>query len=407
MVWGTGHRLIQALLDTLETHPKKDRLLMLFGHRVTELVDEGGGVRGCAGVVEKTGEGGINVETGSFEARGDCVVLASGGIAGNLELVRRLWDRDWCEPPETLLNGAHPVANGSLHEVAERHGARVTHLDKMWLYAGGVRHWKPRHPDHGLSVVAPKSALWIDRHGRRLGPPPLMWGYDNRYMVEQICRQGGGRSWQVLNWKIARREFAISGSEFNDEIREQRFVPFVLRTLFGSSALIREFTEECEDFVTADSVAELAARMNELAGNGDVDAEVLGEEIRRYDEMIARGQTFHDDDQLRRIAQARRYRGDRIRTCKFAPIDDSTARPLIAIRSHILTRKSLGGVQTDLSSRVLRADGAPIDGLFAVGEAAGFGGGGIHGKRSLEGTFLGGCIFTARQAAHAIGQGAP
>ena len=168
---------------------------------------------------------------------------------------------------------------------------------------------------------------------------------------------------------------------------------------------MREFVDHCEDFVTADSVPELAARMNDLEGNGDVDAAVLGDEIRRYDDMIARGRAFHDDDQLRRIAQARAYRGDRVRTCKFASIDDSTARPLIAIREHILTRKSLGGVQTDLSSRVLRGDGHPIDGLFAVGEAAGFGGGGIHGKRSLEGTFLGACIFTARQAAHAIAAG--
>lgn len=405
MVWGTGHRLVQALLDHLETHPNKDRLLMLFGHRVTELVDEGGGIRGCAGVVEKTGEGGINVESGAFEARGDCVVLASGGITGNVDLVRRVWDRSWCEPPEVLLNGSHPAADGALHEVVERHGANVTHLEKMWLYAGGVRHWKPEFPDHGLSLVPPKSALWVDRHGRRLGPPPLVSGFDTRHMVETICRQGGGRSWQVLNWKIAKKELAVSGSEFNHEMREQRFVPFLLRTLLGNPGLVREFVDHCEDFVTGDSVSALAARMNDLAGNGDVDPGLLGDEIRRYDAMIARGRTFHDDDQLRRIAHARSYRGDRVRTCKFAPIDDTTARPLIAIREHVLTRKSLGGMQTDLSSRVLRADGRPIDGLFAVGEAAGFGGGGIHGKRSLEGTFLGGCIFTARQAAHAIAEG--
>jgi predicted oxidoreductase len=405
MVWGTGHRLIQALLDHLQVHPNRDRLLMLFGHRVTGLIEEAGQIRGCSGVIEKTGEGGINIESGAFEASADCVVIASGGITGNLDLVRRMWDRTWCEPPELLLNGSHPAADGALHEVAREHGAAVTHLDKMWLYAGGVHHWKPEHPLHGLSLVPPKSALWVDRHGRRLGPPALVSGFDTRYLVETICRQGGGRSWQVLNQRIARKELAVSGSEFNHAMRERRLPNFLLTLLLGSRELVQEFIDKCEDFVTADTVPELAAKMNELAGNRDIDAEVLGDQIRSYDDMITRGRKFHDDDQLRRIAQARSYRGDRVRTSKFARIDDSTARPLIAIREHVLTRKSLGGLQTDLSSRVLDAAGQPLDGLFAVGEAAGFGGGGIHGIRSLEGTFLGGCIYTARQAAHAIAAG--
>jgi len=131
-------------------------------------------------------------------------------------------------------------------------------------------------------------------------------------------------------------------------------------------------------------------------------SDVLAEEIRRYDEAARRPRRDHDDDQLRRIAHLRRYRGDRLRTCKFASIDDPRAHPLIAIREQIITRKSLGGIQTDLQSRVLDTSGKPIAGLFAVGEAAGFGGGGVHGKRSLEGTFLGGCVLTARAAAAAI-----
>jgi predicted oxidoreductase len=230
----------------------------------------------------------------------------------------------------------------------------------------------------------------------------MVTAFDTRYLVETICREKEKYSWQILNWKIAKKEFAVSGSDFNHAIREKKFLKFLLSTLLGNPALVREFITNCEDFVTADSVPELVERMNALTGTRDVDVKILEEEIRLYDAQIERGPAFHNDDQLRRIAHARQYRGDRVRTCKFAKIDDLRARPLIAIREFILTRKSLGGIETDLDCRVLNKDGDPMPGLYAVGEAAGFGGGGIHGLRSLEGTFLGGCIFTARRAAQAI-----
>jgi hypothetical protein len=397
MVWGTGQGLILALVKHLNAHQYRDKLSLHFQHRVTELIQTGGQVSGCAGINEATGQ--------EFTATGECVVIAAGGIAGNLDLVRQHWYKGWGEPPEHLLNGSHPQADGKLHEVVKELGGRITHLDRMWNYAAGVHHWKPQHELHGISLVPPKSALWVNYEGRRMGPPAMVTAFDTRYLVETICRQKKKYSWQILNWKIAKKEFAVSGSEFNHAMRDRKLLQFLFTLVFGNSQLVREFVDNCPDFVTANSVPELAEKMNELTGTSDVDARLLAEEIRLYDEQIERGPAFHNDDQLRRIAHARQYRGDRIRTCKFAKINDPAARPLIAIREFILTRKSLGGIQTDLQSRVLSEAGEPIPGLYAVGEAAGFGGGGIHGLRSLEGTFLGGCIFSGRLAGQAIARG--
>ncbi len=238
-----------------------------------------------------------------------------------------------------------------------------------------------------------------------MGPPAVMGSYDARYAVETICRQQRRYSWQIMNQRIARRELSISGSEFNHAVREKKLFRFIFGVLRGNPGLVREFVENCSDFVVADTVPELAEKMNALVGNDEVDPELLAEQIRRYDEQVARGPVAGGDDQVLRIAETRKYRGDKLRTCKFTKIDDPRALPLIAIRSHLLTRKSLGGIQTDLQSRALDLGGDPLPGLYAVGEAAGFGGGGIHGIRSLEGTFLGGCVLGGRLAARSIARG--
>ncbi|MGH9830287.1 MAG: FAD-binding protein, partial [Blastocatellia bacterium] len=356
-----------------------------------------GSFNACSGVNEETGE--------EFTATGDAVVVASGGLAGDLERVRRHWYKPWGEPPGDLLNGSHPYADGKLLDAVESAGGRITNLEKMWNYAAGVHHWKPQHEAHGLSLVPPKSALWVNYEGRRLGPPAMVTSFDTRYLVETICRQKKKYSWQILNWKIAKKELAVSGSEFNHAIRENKRIKFLATLLFGNPSLVKEFVDNCEDFVTANSIAELAGKMNAVTGTSDIDANLLGGEIRSYDDNIDRGPSLHNDDQLRRIAHARQYRGDRVRTCKFAKINHPGSMPLIAIREFILTRKSLGGIQTDLESRVLGLDGNPMPGLYAVGEAAGFGGGGVHGLRSLEGTFLGGCVFSGRLAGQAKAKG--
>ncbi len=394
MVWGTGRRLVELLVHRLENHARRDRLSILFGHRVQTLQREAGRVSGCSGSIDASGA--------EFQIAADMVIVAAGGICGSDELIRKHWYEPWGEAPKDILNGAHRYGLGDLHDAVHDLGGALTNLNLQWHYAAGVRHPQPNRDRHGLSLVPPKSALWVNARGRRIGPVPLITAYDTRFLVEQVCKQPGQYSWQILNWRIACKELAVSGSDYNDAIRDRRPVAFVKNVLLGNPRFVRQMLDDCEDFVAADSVTELARKMNELTRSGDVDADTLAAEIRAWDEAIARGPTYHNDDQLRRIAHARRYRGDRVRTCKFQPINAPKALPLIAIRERILARKSLGGIQTDLDSRVLDGTGEPIPGLWAVGEAAGFGGGGIHGKASLEGTFLGSCVLTARAATHSI-----
>ncbi len=394
MVWGTGHGLMEALKGRLLEHPSRERLQLLFGHRVEGIESEAGRIVSCSGVTEGGGE--------AFEARGEAVIVASGGLCGSLEKIHANWYRPWGEPPPVILNGAHRYGDGALQEVVERLGGELAHLDLQWHYAAGVHHPRPDRERHGISLVPPKSALWMDAEGRRFGPMPLITAYDTRHLVERICRSPHQYSWQVLNWKIAVKELAVSGSEFNHSIREKRILAFLKDVLLGNPKLVRDLVENCEDFVVADTVEELAERMNALTGENLVDAAVLEDEIRRYDENILRGKKLHNDEQLRRIAHCRQWRGDRARTCAFEPILDPKAGPLMAIREFILARKSLGGIVTDLESRVLNAEGRPVPGLYAVGEAAGFGGGGSHGRGALEGTFLGSCILTAQSAARSL-----
>jgi uncharacterized protein len=323
-------------------------------------------------------------------------------VGGNLELVRRKWPSDLGSPPPNLLMGSHYYADAAMHEEVERLGGNITHISRMWNYADAVRHPRPRRPLHGVKLIPPRSALLLDPGGRRYGPAPVMPVFDARYALERMSEDERWYSWAVCNWKIARRELDVSGSEHNPQLRERRVVRFLASVIFGKPTLLRYFVERCPDFVVADSLEELAQRMGELAGDGALDPALMQREIRRYDATIERGKSLFNDDQLRRIAQLRNWRGDRLRTAKFRKIVDERALPLVAIRLQPLARKSLGGIQTDLGCRVLRPDGEPIAGLLAVGEAAGFGGGGLHGKRALEGTFLGACVLTGRLAARTI-----
>lgn len=396
IAWGTGEGIVLALIPHLEEHEKAGRLQLHFDHRVEGLTQEGGQVVGCHGTHS----------AGSFEARGDAIVIAAGGIAGNHDKVREVWPRDQLgEPPEVMLNGSIPEADGRLFDRAEELGANVTHLEQLWNYAAGIRHWEPPFPNYGLSLVPGKSQLWVNYQGRRFVDPPLVGSYDTLLLIDRICREEKKYSWQVLNRKIANKEFSISGAEFNPAVRKKKVLAFILRLLQGNGEQVQEFIDHCPDFVAAESVAELADKMNALAETDDVDAKLLAREIADYDANIERGDRLQNDDQLRRIAHVRQYLGDRLRTCNMARIFDPGAMPLIAIRTQILTRKSLGGIQVDLDARVLDKRGNPIPNLFAVGEACGFGGGGMHGKRALGGTFLGGCVYSGRIAARAIRSG--
>lgn len=394
ITWGTGHGLMEALIHHLNEHPNRNLLTCCFEHHVTGLDRAGGRIAGCRGVNESDGA--------DFRSESDAVIVAAGGISGNLDLVRKHWYKTWGEPPETLLNGSHKYADGEMHETVKNIGGNLTHLDKHLLYAAGIHHPNPRKPLHGLSVIPPKSALWVNANGKRIGPVPLIAAFDTRYLVEQVCRQPGGYSWQILNRKIMDREIAVSGSEYMTDFRDKKRLRILQTLLLGNKKLTNRLLNESIDIVTAGSVPELAAGMNRLNGDNRVDSAILQNEIKSYDRNIGRGKKFMNDDQLRRIAHVRQFIGDRLRTCKFQKIDDPKSYPLIAIREFILSRKSLGGIQTDLQCRVLTPAGTPIKGLYAAGEAAGFGGGGIHGLRSLEGTFLGSCILTGRTAGKSI-----
>ena len=289
-----------------------------------------------------------------------------------------------------------------MHDVVKGKGGLVTHLENMWNYAAGIPHPFPQFDGHGLSLIPCKSALWLDHSGKRIGPEPLITGFDTNDMCGRLSALEKPWSWQVLNWRIAAREFAISGAEHNPHIRDSRTFSFLRETLLGNHRLVRQMQKESDHFIVADTLAELVQQMNELNGDDLVKLENVERVVKDFDDNVRRGPGQWNDDQLRRIVHARAWRSDRIRTCKPKPLLDHG--PLIAMKLRLITRKSLGGIKTDLQSRVLGADGQAIPGLYAIGEAAGFGGGGASGRRSLEGTFLSGCILTARAAADAIGQ---
>lgn len=403
LVWGTGYGLTQQLIFHLENHQHKGNLKLMFRHRVTDLTVQNGRVVGLSGKDELNNE--------DFEATGDAVVVASGGVNGSIQRVKQNWPQHWGNPPEEMLNGSHEYAIGDMHDAVSAQNGNVTHLDRMWNYAAGVQHPKPLFPNHGLSLVPCKSALWLNHKGERMGPMPLITGYDTRFLVKRVCEEPVKYSWQILNKKIAYKEFAISGSEHNPAVRDKKLFAFLKNILLGNKALVDEMLRDCPDFIVAQSLEELTDKIHQASpGHQEFSGTLLKESVTAYDQMIDRGVNFHNDEQLRRIAHARQYRGDRVRTCKFQKIVDAKAMPLIAIKLRILSRKSLGGIQTDLQSRVLDnhpdpQKQQPIPGLYAVGEAAGFGGGGVHGKRALEGTFLSGCIITSRLAAADIAKG--
>ncbi len=440
LTWGTGKALVQAVWGAIESHPRRSALDLRLGSRVTGLVSEDGRIVGCRVVAEdgeRAGAGPSESEprasasvpsgtepspssepqpapspseldsphTSGYEIRATkAVVIAAGGIGGNLDLVRREWPTSRLGPaPEKLLMGSHYYADGALHEEVRKLGGAVTHLSRMWNYADAVRHPKPQREHHGLKLIPPRSGIMLDPDGHRYGPVPVMPTFDAYSALERMCEDERKYSWLICNFKIAKRELDVSGSQHNPNLREKRLLPFLLSVLLGKPGLVKHFLDGSPDFVSASTLGELAAKMNEVTGEGAIEAAVLEREIGRYDETIARGKGLFNDDQLRRVGQLRNWRGDRLRTSRFQGIVDPKAMPLVAIRLQPMARKSLGGIQTDLGCRVLGGQsGEPIPGLYAVGEAAGFGGGGVHGKRSLEGTFLGGCVFTGRLAAATI-----
>jgi uncharacterized protein len=338
---------------------------------------------------------------GRFEAHAGAVLIASGGIGGSPELVRRYWPERLGSPPSTMVAGVPASADGRMLAIAERVGAGWIGRDRMWHYTEGVRNWNPVWENHGIRILPGPSSIWLDATGRRL-PAPLFPGFDTLATLAHIGHTGHDHTWLVLNRRIVAREFALSGSEQNPDITGKS-VEATLRSRLLPEVpdSVQAFLDHGEDFIVADSLNDLVDRMNALVEEPQLELEQIEHQILARDREVAN--QFGKDMQLMAIHEARRYLPDRFsRVAAPHRILDPAAGPLIAVRLHILTRKTLGGLATDLEARVLGPDGQPLPGLWAAGEAAGFGGGGMHGYNALEGTFLGGCLFGGRMAGRSI-----
>ncbi|NNJ06617.1 FAD-binding dehydrogenase [Streptomyces sp. PKU-MA01144] len=404
ITWGTGPGLVEPFERRVREGVARGLVELRFRHRVTGLGRTSGALDTVTGeILEPSavprGEASSREATGSFELRAQAVVVTSGGIGGNHDLVRAQWPERLGTPPGKLLSGVPAHVDGLMLGIAESAGARHINRDRMWHYTEGIENWNPIWARHGIRILPGPSSLWLDARGRRL-PVPLFPGFDTLGTLEHITRSGHGHTWFVLNQRIIGKEFALSGSEQNPDLTGRSVRGVIGRARAGVPGPVRAFMDNGADFVVEKDLAALVRGMNALTGEPLIDEAALGREITARDREIAN--PFTKDLQVTAIRGARRYLGDKlIRTAAPHRILDPAAGPLVAVRLNILTRKSLGGLETDLSSRVLADDGEPLPGLYAAGEAAGFGGGGVHGYRSLEGTFLGGCIFSGRTAGRA------
>jgi predicted oxidoreductase len=404
LTWGTGPALIEPFVQRVRAAAERGRVELRFRHRVTALSKSSGLIDGVSGEVLQPS----SVERGvkstrkvlaDFSLRAQAVIVTSGGIGANHELVRKHWPKRFGNPPKNMLSGVPDHVDGKMLEVAAATGARVINSDRMWHYPEGIDNYAPIWPRHGIRILSGPSPLWLDARGKRL-PVPLFPGFDCLGALEQITAAGFEHSWFLLNQRIIGREFALSGSEQNPDLTGKSVLGVLRRGRGKTLTPVQKFVNQGRDFLVGGTVAELAGKMNELTGARLIDAAALEAEVAARDREI--DNQFGKDAQVMAIRAARKYIGDRlIRVAKPHKITDPAAGPLIAVRLWILTRKTLGGLETDLSGRVLQADGAPLSGLYAAGEVAGFGGGGVHGYRALEGTFLGGCLFSGRVAGRA------
>ncbi|MGR2751561.1 FAD-binding dehydrogenase [Agromyces arachidis] len=405
ITWGTGPGVLAPFIARVRAGEAAGLVDLRFRHRVDELVTEAGavvGVRGANLAPDDAPRGAPSNrdETGDFDLRAPAVLIASGGIGGNHDLVRAAWPDRLGTPPERMLSGVPAHVDGRALGMAAASGARLVNGDRMWHYTEGIRNHDPVWPSHGIRILPGPSSLWFDATGRRL-PPPLFPGFDTLGTLEHLARTGHGHSWFVLTQRIIEKEFALSGSEQNPDLTGKDLRRLAERLGPGAPGPVERFKERGKDFVVADSLTELLDGMRRLDPDSVLDTANVEREIIARDRQV--DHEFSKDLQLTAIRGARNYRGDRlIRVAPPHRLLDPKAGPLIAVKLHLLTRKSLGGIQTDLDARALDADGAPVPGLYAAGEAAGFGGGGMHGYRALEGTFLGGCLFTGRAAGRAI-----
>jgi hypothetical protein len=405
ITWGTGPGIVEPFERRAREHARTGRIVFKFRHRVDALDMTGGAATGVRGKIlepssESRGMSSSRVETGDFALKAQAVIVASGGIGGNHDLVRANWPKRLGTPPRHMVSGVPAHVDGRMIGITEAAGARLINRDRMWHYVEGVHNWSPIWPGHGIRILPGPSSMWFDATGKRL-PSPLYPGYDTLGQLEYIMKTGHDYSWFILTQAIIKKEFALSGSEQNPDLTGKSW-RMTLRRAFNKGAPdpVEAFKAKGADFIVRDNLDELVAAMNKLSGANLLDITSIRQQIEARDREM--DNPYVKDTQVMGIHNARRYLGDKlIRTAKPHKILDPAYGPLIAVKLNILTRKTLGGFETDLDSRVFGNDGQIIPGLYAVGEAAGFGGGGVHGYRALEGTFLGGCLFSGRNAGRA------
>ncbi|MFC5501987.1 FAD-binding dehydrogenase [Lysinimonas soli] len=409
ITWGTGPGILEPFVKAVRAGVEAGLVELKFRHRVDELTVTNSAVTGVSGSIladddAERGAASNRDVTGDFALQAGAVIVASGGIGGNHELVRAAWPEWLGTAPTTMLSGVPAHVDGRMLAISERAGANSINGDRMWHYVEGITNYAPVWEKHGIRILPGPSSLWFDATGTRL-PIPLFPGFDTLGTLEYLRSTGYDHSWFVLTQSIIEKEFALSGSEQNPDLTGKS-IPLMLKQRLGKGATppVEAFKERGEDFVVAESLDELFAGMKRLSPEVELDTVTMRHEIEARDREL--DNRFSKDAQVTALRGARAYRGDRlIRVAKPHKILDPDHHPLIAVKLHVLTRKSLGGLQTDLQGRVLDAGGTPIAGLYAAGEVSGFGGGGMHGYRALEGTFVGGCLFTGRVAGRSVAGG--
>ncbi|WP_321831130.1 FAD-binding dehydrogenase [Thalassovita sp.] len=408
LTWGTGPGVVAPFERLVRQHVAEGKITFGFRHRVSGLIVENGTCVGVQGDVlsEDSAARGRSTNrevVGSFEHRASAVVITSGGIGGNHDQVRQNWPVDRLgQPPQRMVAGVPDYVDGKMQQIAKSAGAGAINEDRMWHYTEGLANWDPIWPNHGIRILPGPSSLWFDALGQRMEAPCLP-GFDTLATLKRILSTGHEHSWFILTQKIIKKEFALSGSEQNPDFTSGKWLEVIKSRILNKQATgpVEAFKEHGEDFVVADTLADLVQGMNQITPDAPLDLAAIKAQVEARDAQM--DNPFAKDAQVIAIRQARQYRGDKlVRTAKPHRILDPEAGPLIAVRLNILTRKSLGGLHTDEQARVLQPDGSVFDGLFAAGEVAGFGGGGYHGYSALEGTFLGGCIFSGRAAGRAV-----
>jgi predicted oxidoreductase len=405
IAWGTGPAVLAPFIARVRDGVTAGLVTMRHRHRVDQLVLDDVTVVGVRGAIlapsnARRGQASSRDTVGEFDLRASAVIITSGGIGGNHDLVRSQWPERLGPAPRRLLSGVPAHVDGRMLGVAENAGAHLINGDRMWHYTEGITNWDPVWSAHGIRILPGPSSLWLDATGKRL-PAPLFPGFDTLGTLEHILKTGYDHSWFVLTQKIIEKEFALSGSEQNPDLTGKDLKLLAQRIGPGAPGPVEAFKAKGADFVVADTLHELMAGMQKLSPEVELDFGQIEREIIGRDRQL--DHDFSKDAQVNAIRQARHYRGDKlIRVASPHKLLDPKAGPLIAVKLHILTRKSLGGIETDLAARALGVDRQPIPGLYAAGEASGFGGGGMHGYRSLEGTFLGGCLFSGRTAGRAV-----